>query len=97
MVLEDPGQPVGDIGSRRTTRPDLRRRPVRRDFEPVTASTPKQREVLLEQVKAHVTAELDLKPTADEQPESRAVLGGRLGLANMRWPHTPHRTYERRR
>jgi hypothetical protein len=29
-----------------------------RDFEPVTASTPKQREVLLEQVKAHVTAEL---------------------------------------
>jgi hypothetical protein len=26
------------------------------DFEPVTASTPKQREVLLEQVKAHVTA-----------------------------------------
>jgi hypothetical protein len=27
-------------------------------FEPVTASTPKQREVLLEQVKAHVTAEL---------------------------------------
>ena len=28
------------------------------DFEPVTASTPKQREVLLEQVKAHVTAEL---------------------------------------
>jgi hypothetical protein len=27
------------------------------DFEPVTASTPKQREVLLEQVKAHVTAE----------------------------------------
>jgi hypothetical protein len=30
MVLEDPGQPVGDIGSRRTTRRDLRRRPVRR-------------------------------------------------------------------
>jgi hypothetical protein len=28
------------------------------DFEPVTASPPKQREVLLEQVKAHVTAEL---------------------------------------
>jgi hypothetical protein len=28
------------------------------DFEPVTASTPKQREVLLKQVKAHVTAEL---------------------------------------
>jgi hypothetical protein len=28
------------------------------DFEPVTASTPKQREALLEQVKAHVTAEL---------------------------------------
>jgi hypothetical protein len=28
------------------------------DFEPVTGSTPKQREVLLEQVKAHVTAEL---------------------------------------
>ena len=28
------------------------------DFEPVTASTPKQREVLLEQVQAHVTAEL---------------------------------------
>ncbi|HEU4541920.1 MAG TPA: hypothetical protein VFR23_12400 [Jiangellaceae bacterium] len=28
------------------------------DFDPVTASTPKQREVLLEQVKAHVTAEL---------------------------------------
>jgi len=28
------------------------------DFEPVTASTPKQREVLLEQVKAHVIAEL---------------------------------------
>jgi hypothetical protein len=28
------------------------------DFEPVTASTPKHREVLLEQVKAHVTAEL---------------------------------------
>jgi len=28
------------------------------DFEPVTASRPKQREVLLEQVKAHVTAEL---------------------------------------
>jgi hypothetical protein len=28
------------------------------DFEPVTASTPKQREVLLEQVKAHLTAEL---------------------------------------
>jgi hypothetical protein len=28
------------------------------DFEPVTASTPKQRQVLLEQVKAHVTAEL---------------------------------------
>ena len=27
------------------------------DFEPVTASTPKQREVLLEQVKAHVTAD----------------------------------------
>jgi hypothetical protein len=29
-----------------------------RDFEPVTGSTPKQREVLLEQVKADVTAEL---------------------------------------
>jgi hypothetical protein len=28
------------------------------DFEPFTASTPKQREVLLEQVKAQVTAEL---------------------------------------
>jgi hypothetical protein len=28
------------------------------DFEPVTASTPKQRKVLLAQVKAHVTAEL---------------------------------------
>jgi hypothetical protein len=28
------------------------------DFEPVTASTPKQREVLLEQVNGHVTAEL---------------------------------------
>jgi hypothetical protein len=28
------------------------------DFEPVTASTPKQREVPLEQVEAHVTAEL---------------------------------------
>ena len=28
------------------------------DFEPVTGSTPEQREVLLEQVKAHVTAEL---------------------------------------
>ena len=28
-----------------------------RDLEPVTASTPKQRAVLLEQVKAHVTAE----------------------------------------
>jgi hypothetical protein len=28
------------------------------NFEPVTASTPKQREALLEQVKAHVTAEL---------------------------------------
>jgi hypothetical protein len=28
------------------------------DFEPVTGSAPKQREVLLEQVKAHVTAEL---------------------------------------
>ena len=28
------------------------------NFEPVTGSTPKQREVLLEQVKAHVTAEL---------------------------------------
>jgi hypothetical protein len=27
------------------------------DLDPVTASTPKQREVLLEQVKAHVTAE----------------------------------------
>ena len=58
MVLEDPGQPVGDVGRRRTTRPDPRRRPVRWDFEPVTASTPKQREVLLGQVKAHVTAEL---------------------------------------
>jgi hypothetical protein len=29
MVLEDPWQPVGDAGRRRTTRPDLRRRPVR--------------------------------------------------------------------
>lgn len=29
MVLEDPGQPAGDVGRRRTTRPDLRRRPVR--------------------------------------------------------------------
>jgi hypothetical protein len=58
MVLEDAGQPVGDAGRRRTTRPDLRRRPFGGDFEPVTASTPKQREVLLEQVKAHVTAEL---------------------------------------
>ena len=34
------------------------------DFDPVTASTPKQREVLLEQVKAHVTAEL-----ASRQPQ----------------------------
>jgi hypothetical protein len=34
------------------------------DLEPVTASTPKQREVLLEQVKAHVTAEL-----ASRQPK----------------------------
>jgi hypothetical protein len=28
------------------------------DFEPVTGSTPRQRQVLLEQVKAHVTTEL---------------------------------------
>lgn len=58
MVLEDPGQPVGDVGRRRTT--DRTYADVRfgEDFEPVTASTPKQREVLLEQVKAHVTAEL---------------------------------------
>ena len=29
-----------------------------RNFEPVTGSTPKLREVLLEQVKAHITVEL---------------------------------------
>jgi hypothetical protein len=34
------------------------------DFEPVTGSTPKQREVLLEQVKAHVTAELASRQAA---------------------------------
>jgi hypothetical protein len=39
------------------SRPDLRQRPVGREFEPVTASTPKQREDLLEQVNAHVAAE----------------------------------------
>ena len=84
MVLEDPGQPAGDIGTRRTTRvedapqlrtssaygskpflhfhngPDRTYADVRfgGDFEPVTGSTPKQQEVLLEQVKAHVTVEL---------------------------------------
>jgi hypothetical protein len=58
MVLEDPGQPVGDVGSRRTTRPDLAGVRFGGDFEPVTASTPKQREVPLEQLEAHVTAEL---------------------------------------
>jgi hypothetical protein len=58
MVLEDPGQPVGDsdAGARLDrTYADVR---FGGDFEPVTASTPEQREVLLEQVKAHVTAEL---------------------------------------
>jgi hypothetical protein len=42
-----------------TTGPDRTYADVRLggDFEPVTASTPKQRDVLLEQVKAHVTAE----------------------------------------
>jgi hypothetical protein len=58
MVLEDPGQPAAtsEAGARLDrTYADVR---FGGDFEPVTASTPKQREVLLEQVKAHVTAEL---------------------------------------
>jgi len=58
MVLEIPGSrsATSDAGARLDrTYADVR---FGGDFEPVTASTPKQREVLLEQVKAHVTAEL---------------------------------------
>jgi len=33
IVLEDPGQPVGNIGNQRTTRTDLRPRPVRRGLQ----------------------------------------------------------------
>jgi len=77
MVLEDSGQPVGDIGSRRTTHAPIGHgrlstllasvevpttRCVRSyadvrfggDFDPFTASTLKQPEVLLERVKAQM-------------------------------------------
>jgi len=46
------------------------------DFEPVTASTPKQREVLLEQVKAHVTAELASRQRKRGQGRKDAQNGG---------------------
>ncbi len=46
------------------------------DFEPVTGSTPKQREVLLEQVKAHVTAELASRQRKRGQGRKDAQNGG---------------------
>jgi hypothetical protein len=57
MVLEDPGQPLAT--SEAGARLDRTYAGVRfgGDFEPITASTSKQREVLLEQVKAHITTE----------------------------------------
>ena len=65
------------------SRPDLRRRPFGGDFEPVTASTPKQREVLLEQVKAHVTAEL----ASRQRKRGQGRKDGQNGLFEcFRWP-----------
>jgi hypothetical protein len=46
------------------------------DFEPVTASTPKQRQVLLEQVKAHVTAELAARQRKRGQGRKNGRNGG---------------------
>ena len=59
------------------------------DFEPVTASTPNQREVLLEQVKAHVTAELASRQRKRGQGRKDGQLGGYLRAPGLCRRHRP--------
>ena len=65
------------------SRPDLRRRPAGGDSEPVTASAPKQRQVLPEQVQAHVTAEPASRQRKRGQGRKNAIrrAGARLSRA----------------
>jgi len=58
------------------------------DFEPVTGSAPKQREVLPEQVKAHVTAELASRQRKRGQGRKDGHSGGYVRASVVDTSHT---------